>query len=120
VAQAQAIESWLPQLPAEWNTPATPGVGLEPGHRVSLPEAHQRLQALLDKAKSETPQPAAGGQIRDRHWAAVTTLAETVLSAVPHDAVALACLAEVEHAHGHTDFAVTYLRYAQEALIARG
>jgi len=116
VAQAQAIESWLPQLPAEWNTPATPGVGLEPGHRVSLQEAHQRLQTLLEKAKAETPQPAAGGQIRDRHWAAVTTLAETVLSAVPHDAVALACLAEVEQAHGHTEFAVTYLRYAARSL----
>jgi len=116
VAQTQAMEAWLPQLPVEWNTPATPGVGLEPGHRVSLPEAHQRLQTLLDKAKSETPQPAAGGQIRDRHWAAVTTLAETVLSAVPHDAVALACLAEVEQAHGHTEFAVTYLRYAARSL----
>ena len=26
--------------------------------------------------------------------------------------MALACLAEVEHAHGHTEFAVTYLRHA--------
>jgi len=39
-----------------------------------------------------------------------------VLSAVPHDAVALACLAEVEQAHGHTEFAVTYLRYAARSL----
>jgi hypothetical protein len=28
--------------------------------------------------------------------------------------MALACLAEVEHVHGHTEFAVTYLRYAQQ------
>ena len=29
---------------------------------------------------------------------------------------ALACLAEVEHAHGHTEFAVTYLRHATQAM----
>ena len=45
-------------------------------------------------------------------WAQVTYLAEQLLCAHPHDPVALACLAEVEHAYGHTDFAVTYLRYA--------
>jgi predicted O-linked N-acetylglucosamine transferase (SPINDLY family) len=116
-AQMQAMEQWLKQLPAEWGTPAPPGVGLEPGKRVSLPEAHQLLQSLLDKAKSEQPQQqAAHGQIDNKHWAAVTNLAETVLSAVPHDAVALTCLAEVEFAHGHTQFAVTYLRYAQESM----
>jgi hypothetical protein len=47
---------------------------------------------------------------------AVTQLAEKVLNAVPHDPVALACLAEVEHAHGHTEFAVTYLQYATQAM----
>jgi len=46
----------------------------------------------------------------------VTQLAEVVLNAVPHDPVALACLAEVEHAHGHTEFAVTYLRHATQAM----
>lgn len=59
------------------------------------------------------------GQISHRCWRDVTEAAEQLLCAVPHDPVALACLAEVEHAHGHADFAVTYLRYAQEALIAR-
>lgn len=54
--------------------------------------------------------------ITDRHWIAVTELAEKVLNAVPHDPVALACLAEVEHAHGHTEFAVTYLQYATQAM----
>ena len=90
-----------------------PGVGLEPGKRVSLPDAHQRLQSLVEKAKAARPQAhTTDGRIENRQWAEVTTLAETVLSAVPHDAMALACLAEVEQAHGHTDFAVTYLRYA--------
>jgi protein O-GlcNAc transferase len=116
-AQLQAMEQWLTQLPSEWGTPAPPGVGLEPGTRVSLPMAHQLLQSLLDKAKAEQPQQqAAHGQIDNKHWAAVTNLAETVLSAVPHDAVALTCLAEVEFAHGHTQFALTYLRYAQESM----
>jgi hypothetical protein len=73
----------------------------------------------VEKAKA-TPPPVsantAGSQITDRHWIAVTELAETVLSAVPHDPLALACLAEVEHAHGHTEFAVTYLRHATQAM----
>ena len=119
-AQMQAIEQWLTQIPAEWGTPATPGVGLEPGKRVTLPEAHQRMQTLLDKAKAEQPQQqAAHGQIDNKHWAAITNLAETVLSAMPHDAMALACLAEVEQAHGHAEFAVTYLRYATQSLQTR-
>jgi predicted O-linked N-acetylglucosamine transferase (SPINDLY family) len=112
-AQMEAMQRWLTQLPAEWATPEPPGVGLEPGKRVSLPDAHQRLQSLVEKAKAARPQAhTTDGRIENRQWAEVTTLAETVLSAVPHDAMALACLAEVEQAHGHTDFAVTYLRYA--------
>ena len=120
-AQAQAIESWLPGFPEEWSHPATPGVGLRPGLRIPLGEAHERLQALVNKAK-EAPPPqraeseSAATKMESRHWIAVTELAEIVLSAVPHDPVALACLAEVEHAHGHTEFAVTYLRYATEAM----
>jgi predicted O-linked N-acetylglucosamine transferase (SPINDLY family) len=117
-AQSRLIESWLPTLPSEWSEPAMPGVGLAPGQRVPLSEAHQRLQALLDKAREQRPQvTSTEGQISHRCWMDVTTLAERVLNAVPQDPVALACLAEVEHAHGHTEFAVTYLRYAQEALV---
>ena len=122
-AQAQAIQDWLPQLPEAWTQPPVPGVGLKPGQRVSLHEAHQRLQDLVDKAKAAPPptpatgaDTSAGPALKDRHWIAVTELAETVLSAVPNDPVALACLAEVEHAHGHTEFAVTYLRHATQAM----
>lgn len=120
-AQLRAMESWLPGMPEAWTQPPTPGVGLAPGHRVSLQDAHQRLQTLVDKAKAADAAPqAAGGQIQSRPWIEVTELAETVLGAVPHDAVALACLAEVEFAHGHRDFAVTYLRYASESLARQG
>jgi hypothetical protein len=120
-AQMQAMQQWLTQLPAAWATPEPPGVGLEPGKRVSLAQAYQRLQTLLDKAKAAQPQARTDdGQIQHRQWAEVTTLAETILSAVPHDAFALACLAEVEHAHGHTAFAVTYLQYAQAAMARAG
>ena len=118
-AQMQAMQNWLPQMPQEWSQAPTPGVGLKPGLRITLAEAHQRLQTLVEKAKAlpiSSPSDAAGSQITSRPWIAVTELAEVVLNAVPHDPVALACLAEVEHAHGHTDFAVTYLRYATESI----
>lgn len=118
-AQAQAIQDWLPQFPKAWAQPPVPGVGLKPGQRVSLYEAHQLLQDLVEKAKSApspTPATGTGPALKDRHWIAVTELAETVLSAMPNDPVALACLAEVEHAHGHTEFAVTYLRHATQAM----
>lgn len=115
--QSRLIESWLPELPAEWSSPPQPGVGLKPGLRVSLAQAHQRLQDLLSKAQQQRPHVTSGsGMIEHRSWSAVTELAERILCAVPHDPVALACLAEVEHAHGHTEFAVTYLRYAQESI----
>ncbi|GGH57217.1 hypothetical protein GCM10010975_16640 [Comamonas phosphati] len=113
-AQQQAMQQWLQDFPQQWGEPPVPGVGLEPGLRVPLSEAHQRLQKLVDQAKAK--EPPRGGQISDSHWIAVTELAETVLCAVPHDPVALACLAEVEQAHGHADFAVTYMRYAAEAM----
>jgi predicted O-linked N-acetylglucosamine transferase (SPINDLY family) len=119
-AQVQAMQGWLSDLPPEWMQPPVPGVGLKPGHRISLAEAHQRLQDLVEKAKSSArpavAAEASGTQISDRHWIAVTSLAEIVLNAVPNDPVALACLAEVEHAHGHTEFAVTYLRHATQAM----
>lgn len=113
-AQQQAMTQWVQEFPPEWNKPPTPGVGLEPGKRVSLPEAHALLQDLVEQAKTQAA--PSGNTIEDRRWISVTELAEKVLCAVPHDPVALACLAEVEHAHGHTDFAVTYLRYATEAM----
>lgn len=120
-AQSNAIERWLTQFPTEWATPAPLGVGLEPGKRVTLPEAYQLLQTRLDKAKEAQPRAQTGdGYIQDSNWADVTTLAETILSAIPNDAFALACLAEVEHAHGHTAFAVTYLQYAQAAMARVG
>lgn len=116
-AQSHLIESWLPDLPAEWSAPAVPGVGVAPGKRITLPQAHARLETLLEQARQKMPAPdTSSGQIEHRAWQEVTDFAEHVLCAVPHDPVALTCLAEVEHAHGHTDFAVTYLRYAQEAM----
>ncbi|QBK03718.1 acetylglucosamine transferase [Hylemonella gracilis] len=127
-AQGKLIESWLPQAPTEWALPPEPGVGLAPGQRVSLHEAHQKLEALLVRAKQHAQERTAlqdsasenmAGQITHRSWREVTDLAERILCAVPNDPVALSYLAEVEHAHGHTEFAVTYLRYAQEALVAR-
>jgi predicted O-linked N-acetylglucosamine transferase (SPINDLY family) len=124
-AQENAIQTWLIDFPQEWTIPPTLGVGLRPGYRVTLSEAHEKLQVLVSKARAApTPTRAesqsAATKMEGQHWIAVTELAEAVLSAVPHDPVALACLAEVEYAHGHTEFAVTYLRYATESIQAQG
>lgn len=118
-AQTLAMQAYLSSMPSEWETPPMPGVGLEPGHRVTIHEAHERLESSLARAR-EVPAEAVSesGQLENRRWYNVTELAETVLCAVPHDPVALACLAEVELAHGHTDFAMTYLRHATQALHA--
>lgn len=118
-AQQHAMQEWVEQVPPEWSQPPTPGVGLEPGKRVTLQEAHALLEALLEKAKAKAKTQAGqapSDAITDRPWLALTNLAEKVLCAVPNDPVALACLAEVEYAHGHTEFAVTYLHYASEAM----
>jgi hypothetical protein len=118
-AQTRVIQDWLSDFPEEWSHSPAPGVGLKPGQRISQQETHQRLQDLVEIAKAAPPPVSAdtaGCQITDNHWIAVTELAETMLCAVPHDALALACLAEVEHAHGHTEFAVTYLQHATRAM----
>ncbi|SDM67021.1 Predicted O-linked N-acetylglucosamine transferase, SPINDLY family [Oryzisolibacter propanilivorax] len=113
-AQQQVMHDWLRDVPPEWATAPVPGVGVAPGERIPLPQAHARLQALVDQAKAEPP--PEGQNIVSPSWIALTELAETVLCAVPHDPMALACLAEVEQAHGHADFAMTYLHYATKAL----
>lgn len=115
--QQTAITTWLQDMPEEWAQPPQPGVGIAPGHRLTLPQAHQRLQTMLERAKTDAPQTeTTNGQIQNHRWIEVTQMAEMILDAVPHDPIALTCLAEVEIAHGHQDFAVTYLRYATESL----
>ena len=99
-----------------------PRVGLADGTELTLPQAHERLQNVVTRAlahATDKDHSSAPGEMAQR-WRTVTEFAELVLSAVPNDAVALACLAEVEHAHGHTEFAVTYLRYATKAMVAQG
>jgi len=116
-AQTQLMHRWMAEMPPDWANPPVPGVGLEPGLRVTIHQAHQRLEDALILAKADLNQATTdSGQIEKKPWIVLTELAETVLSAQPQDPVALACLAEVEFAHGHTDFAVTYLRYAQQAM----
>lgn len=126
-AQSRLIESWVPEMPQEWSGPAEPGVGLAEGQRVPLHEAHKKLETLLTKARQHLPETkpqVVSPETRQlvvtttmhKSWRDVTNMAENILNAVPNDPVALSYLAEVEHIHGHTEFAVTYLRYAQEAL----
>lgn len=114
----ESIQAKLQEWVADAPLPAvsTSGVGLAPGRRVSLKEAHDRLQLLTDTAKTRRPEQARSEAITQTAWVKVTELAETILCAVPNDPVALSALAEVEHAHGHTEFAVTYLRHAMKAM----
>lgn len=113
--QAAWMDQALQEMPPEWHGPAPMGVGLKTGHRVSRAEAHAMLNTALEKAKKVLPDQEVLTQAK---WREVTELAETVLCAIPHDPVALSCLAEVEQAHGHTEFAVTYLKYALKAMKA--
>jgi predicted O-linked N-acetylglucosamine transferase (SPINDLY family) len=117
-AQVQTVARWEAACPEYLRTPPIPRVGLKEGEKLTLHEAHARLQDLVDRARAHSTgrdPESAPGQMAQR-WKTVTETAEQVLSAVPNDPVALACLAEVEHAHGHTDFAVTYLQYATHAI----
>lgn len=113
-AQQNAMRDWMAQSPPEWHTPPVPGVGVAPGERLSLPEAHARLITMVDSAKAKGT--VQGSTIVDPDWEDITELAEFILCAVPNDPVALSCLAEVEMAHGHQEFAMTYLRYAMQAM----
>lgn len=117
-AQTQTMQDFVSSMPSEWETPPIAGVGLGRGQRVTIHEAHARLEAALARAK-EVPAGAVteSGQIENRLWYNVTELAEIILCAIPHDPVALACLAEVELAHGHAEFSVTYLHYATQAML---
>lgn len=125
-AQQQArLAHWRAQCPPDWELPPAPGVAIAPGRRISLADAHQRLQRLAAKARAapavaqETNAVAGAGaglQIRHRRWVALTRFAQIVLDAVPQDPLALCCLAEVERAHGHGAFALTYLQHALQAM----
>ena len=115
--QSVFVQDAMDHLPGEWLDQAVPGVGLKPGLRVSLPEAQGLMQTALQKAH-DADEKIKEGALKRAHpyWHELTALCDTVLSSVPNEPFALACLAEVEHASGHTDFAVTYLRYAQTAI----
>lgn len=116
--QNELMAQWQQSMPTELSQPLSKGVGIATGERLTQQEAYDQLQDLLAKAlKTKSNQSAdITTSISQPEWFAVTEFCETVLCALPHDPLALACLAEVEHAHHHTDFAVTYLRYAQESL----
>ncbi len=96
-------------------------MGVAPGERVPLSIAYQRLQKMLDTAKTRH-MPLAGARGRkadllaNGHWAQATELAERILREKPHDAMALTVLAEIENAHGHLDFGRVYLKEALQSL----
>lgn len=113
--QDALLKQWAAQRPAHLAGRYEKEVGIETGKRLTRQQAYEHLQKLLDLAKRAKAE-VRDGKIESKEWRAVTEFCETVLCAIPHDPLALACLAEVEHAHGHTNFAVTYLRYAQEAI----
>jgi protein O-GlcNAc transferase len=112
-AQQALQNQWLADQPTELAGPIPKALGVETGVRIDLSQAYATLQRLLDEAK-QMAEPPQTGQISHPLWQQVTEFCEALLCAIPNDPMALACLAEVEHVHGHTEFAVTYLRYAQQ------
>lgn len=117
--QCAQIEAWKSSMPEDLAGAAPKEVALTMGSRTPLTDAHAYIEHLLSTAHKQAPHPHQNtASIQHDAWRVVTETATRILCCVPHDPVALAVLAEVEHAHGHTDFAVTYLRYAQEALMA--
>ena len=116
------VQSWWQQAP-EVQDSREFEVGVAPGERIPLSQAYQRLEKVLDLAKlKHTPSGAAGeaaSELANRHWTEATELAERILCAHPHDAVALTVLAEIENAHGHLDFGQVYLKEALQSLMER-
>ena len=94
-------------------------VAIAVGKRVPVEEAYLLLQELTDRAKQEAPVQLSKARIDNPAWLAVQGMAESILNSFSNDPVALACLAEIENAHGHTDFATSYLYYALEAMTPR-
>jgi hypothetical protein len=100
-------------------SPPEPGpvtVGIAPGTRLPLAQAYEQLQALTDSAKATAPDQRQPGSISHPDWIAVQDLAEAILNTCANDPVALASLAEIENAHGHTEFASHYLAQAMHAM----
>lgn len=93
-------------------------MGLPTGGKRAQGEAHQRLQALVGRALATQADrgTACANAPMGRQWSFIT---ELVLNAEPNDPVSLACVAKVKPAHGHTDFAVTYLQYATRSIHAK-
>jgi protein O-GlcNAc transferase len=92
-------------------------VSISSGQKISLSDAHRQLEALVQEAKStHKSQFFQRVNISDEKWIKVQGLCEAILNACTNDPVALTCLAEIEHAHGHTDFAVHYMNHAMESL----
>lgn len=118
------VQKWMSQAPAAPEK-QEPIIGVAPGERVALSVAYQRLEKLLDAAKRKTESSSldllknsdgSSPLLSNQHWAQATELAERILCAKPHDAVALTALAEIENAHGHLDFGQVYLQEAIRSL----
>lgn len=122
-AQKKLVENWEANGPPRLRASQPLRVGTSTGRNFTLGQAHEYLQQLVEHALSiESGLRKDHMEVQEKMttpWIRVTEFSECVLSAVPNDPVALACLAEVEHAHGHTDFAVTYLQYATRAMEIR-
>lgn len=100
----------------QYPAPGQKQLNVSQGERIDLNEAYRRLQYLTDQAKHAAPDQAHAQGIEHPAWIAVYELAETVMNTYTQDPVALACLAEIENAHGHTDFAVCYMNHAMQAM----
>ncbi|MBY0464545.1 MAG: tetratricopeptide repeat protein, partial [Burkholderiales bacterium] len=96
---AEAQAAWVAQVrlqsPPEWQEPMPMEVGMSPGKRVSLTDAHRQLELTLANVKAAALTEAAPPSSCDATstWADLTQLIEAVLSSNPYDSVALRCVA---------------------------
>jgi hypothetical protein len=105
-----AKQAWQ-QMPADWTQPAPLGVGLSTGQRISQPQAHALLNDALSRAQAVVP---GQGSVTEPAWLQLAELAIAVLTAIPHDPVALHCLAQLEYAHGNQETGDAYLHHANQ------
>jgi tetratricopeptide (TPR) repeat protein len=118
VLACAAIQAWAEHV---WPR-QSPQVTVAQGKVLNLQEAQQELQSLTAKALSTAPRDfilkgmILPPPVTHPAWLKVVEWAEFILDAIPNEPLALATLAELEHAHGRTDFATTYLHHAKQSI----
>jgi hypothetical protein len=110
-----------PEAHTAW-PPTAIQISVGTGTIITLEQAQTQLQTLTERALEIAPRQVvlAGHMepppITEPAWLEVLTWCSYILDSLPNEPLALATLAEIEHAHGRTDLASMYLNFAQKSL----